>query len=168
MDPLNPILGQFVFDGTEFVSYAVDLPPGGCQGLQLTRQGFLAACEELIANQAEWGAKAGINDLEIEDLSTINQRVARIDVFLPPMKKAVEMLIETRCMLDDKRQRIILDAAKSVDRRSRKQPGLAAKYEKTRVYRSVIAKKALKTKKDAQLAAARGNDAPPPAPPAIP
>jgi hypothetical protein len=154
MDPKNPVIGQFVYDGTEFVSYAVDLPPGGCQGLLVTREDHPDVCKELIANQAVWGAKAGIADQEIEDLKTTNERIARIDVFLPAMEKAVEMLTETRRLLDDKRQRIALDAAQSVDRRSGKLPELNAKYQKTREYRSAIAKKGLKTKKMAEQQAA--------------
>jgi hypothetical protein len=49
-------------------------------------------------------------------------------------------------VLDDKRQRIVLDAAQAVDRRAKKNDDLYARYEKTREYRSVIAKKGLKTK----------------------
>jgi hypothetical protein len=173
MDPLNPIVGQFVFDGTEFLTYAVDLPPGACQGMLPTREGFEEACKELVAAQAAWGLKAGIPDQEITDLTTANERVARIDVFLPALMKAVEMLTETRYMLDDKRQRIVMDAAQAVDRRSGKVPDLNAKYEKTREYRSAIAKKGLKTKeKKAEQQQAGGNGVqqqpqqPPQAPPA--
>ena len=66
---------------------------------------------------------------------------------------------------DDKRQRIVMDAAQSVDRRSGKQPELNAKYQKTREYRSAIAKKGLKTKKEnaeQQAAGADGNASQPP------
>ena len=47
------------------------------------------------------------------------------------------------------------DAAQSVDRREKNMPELAAKYEKTREYRSSVAKKGLKTKqKNAEQKAA--------------
>jgi hypothetical protein len=162
MDLKNPVMGQFVFDGTEFLVYAVDLPPGACKGMLVTREGFEEVCKEMIANQTEWGGKAGIPDQEISELALTDERIARIDVFLPPLAKVVEVLTETRYMLDDKRQRIILDAAQAVDRRSGKLPELKAKYEKTRVYRSVIAKKGLKTREQnaiEQSAAAKTNEA---------
>ena len=49
-------------------------------------------------------------------------------------------------MLDDKRQRIVLDAAQAVDRRAKKNDVLLARYQMTREYRSAVAKKALKTR----------------------
>ena len=167
MDPKNPVIGQFVFDGAEFADYAVDLPPGACQGMLPTREGFEEVCNELIANHPVWGAKAGIADQEIADLTAANERIARIDVFLPALAKAVEMLTETRYMLDDRRQRIAMDAAQSVDRRAGKLPELMAKYEQTREYRSAIAKKGLKTKEknaEQQAAGGAGNAAQPQAP----
>ena len=145
-DPKNPVVGTFLFDGVEFSEYAVDLPPGGCQGMLPTREGFPEVCKELLAHQAEWGLKAGITEQELSDLVTSNDRVGRIDAFLPALVKAVEVLTETRYMLDDKRQRIALNAAQSIDRRMKSCPDLLAKYQLTREYRSAIAKKALRTK----------------------
>jgi hypothetical protein len=145
-DPTNPALGTFVFDGTEFEVYAVDLAPGECQGMMPTREGFPGVFQELVTLQAEWGARAGIPDGDVTDLVTINARMARIDIFLPALLKAAEILTETRYMLDDKRQRIALNSAQSIDRRAKSSPELFAKYEKTREYRSAIAKKGLKTK----------------------
>lgn len=146
MDPKNPVMGQLVFDGTEFTPYAVDLPPGACKGMLVTRDGFFDVCKEITDNQAECGGKAGIADQEAEELALTNERIARIDAFLPALAKAAEILTETRYMLDDKRQRMVMDAAQGIDRRAKNAPELLAKYEKTREYRSATAKKAVKTK----------------------
>jgi hypothetical protein len=74
------------------------------------------------------------------------------------------MLTETRYVLDDKRQRIILDAAQAVDRRAKKSDDLFARYQKTREYRSAIAKKGLKTReKKVQQANGAGDTESPPA-----
>jgi hypothetical protein len=164
MDPKNPVVGQFVFDGQEFETYAVDLPPGACQGMLTTREGFDDACNELIANHPAMSAKAGIAESEIDALKLANERIARIDAFLPALLKAVEMLTETRYLLDDRRQRIVLDAAQAVDRRAKKIDELFARYEKTREYRSAVAKKGLKTKeKNAQQPNGAGDTESPPA-----
>jgi hypothetical protein len=162
-DPKNPVVGTFEFNGSEFDDYAVDIPPGGCQGMQPTRVGFPEVCKELLANQAEWGLKAGIPEAEMTDLVTSNDRIGRIDAFLPALVKAVEVLTETRYMLDDKRQRIALNAAQSVDRRTKSCPDLLAKYQTTREYRSAIAKKALKTRaKNAEADDGAGDEQDPP------
>jgi hypothetical protein len=165
-DPKPPEFGSLVINGSEFEEYKVDLAPGECQGMLPTREGFLEACQELITHQAELGAKAGIPDGDVADLVTINARMARIDLYLPIYLKAAEILTETRYMLDDKRQRIALNAAQSIDRRAKSSPELLARYEKTRVYRSALAKKGLKTKE--RNAEAEGNpgeeQSPPPAP----
>ena len=160
-DPKNPVVGDSAFDGTEFKEYAVDLPPGGCAGLVATREGFLEVCQELLTNQAAWGALAGIADQEMVDLATANARIGRIDTFLPPLRKMVEVLTETRYLLDDQRQRIALDAAKAVDRRASRQPELLARYQRTREYRSAIAKKAMKTRaRNAEKAPSSGSEVP--------
>ena len=171
MDPKNPTMGQLTFDGSEFAAYAVDMPPGACKGMLVTRPGFFDVCKEITDNQSECGGKAGIADPEVDELAQTNERIARIDAFLPALAKAAEILTETRYVLDDKRQRMVMDAAQAVDRRAKNAPELLAKYEKTREYRSVIAKKALKTKqqnaeqqdadqKNAAIAAAQGQSQP--------
>lgn len=114
--------------------------------MQVTRPGFFDVCKEISDHQVECGGKAGITEEEVDDLAQTNERITRIDAFLPALAKAVEILTETRYMLDDRRQRIVMDAAQAVDRRAKNAPELLAKYEKTREYRSVVAKKGLKTK----------------------
>jgi len=145
-DPKNPQFGDFVFDGSEFAAYAIDLPPGECRGMLTARDGFSDVYNEILTNQASLGAKAGIPEPDVADLTTCTERIARIDAFLPALLKAVEVLTETRYFLDDKRQHIVFDAAQAIDRRAKSNPDLIAKYEKTRAYRSAAAKKALKTK----------------------
>ena len=150
-DPLNPTIGSLVFNGEEF-TYLVDLEPQDMQGKLTEQPGFGEAKDEVLANQQEWGAKAGVTSDDFTQLQLCNERIARIDTFLPPMLKCIEMMTETRCLLEDQRQRIVLNVAKSVDRRSIREPQLLAKYQKTRAYRSANAKKGLKTRKAKQAA----------------
>jgi hypothetical protein len=140
------IFGSFNIDGSEFNEYGEDLGPKECQGFQTTREGYSEVYVEILANHALYGAKAGIPDADVTDMTTANERIARIDLFLPAYLKAAEILTETRAKLDDQRQRIALNSAASVDRRSLHHPELLAKYQKTREYRSAIAKKAAKTR----------------------
>lgn len=161
-DPKNPVVGELVFDGSELTAYVVDLPQGACRGMLTAREGFEEACKELFANQADHGIKAGITAVDATDLAAANERITRIDAFLPALLKAVEVLTETRYTLDDKRQKILFNAAQSVDRRGKDHPELIAKYEKVREYRSASARKAVKTRrKNAEQNGATGPSAVP-------
>src|SRR5689334_21744326 len=93
-DPKNPILNQLIIDATEVAAYIKELTPTQLHGIQAAREGYEDARDEIVANQAEHGVNAGITDQEITDLTTCDARIARIDVFLPPLRKAVELLTE--------------------------------------------------------------------------
>ena len=147
-DPKNPQVGDVVFNGSEFTPYLVDLAPGDLQGMRTAQPGFDDVLKEIITNQADWGESAGVTAADFAELSGMNARITRIDAFVRPVQKFLEMLIETRYQLEDRRQRIALNVAQSVDRRGVRDPELVAKYEKTRVYRSASAKKAAKTRRN--------------------
>jgi ribosomal protein L12E/L44/L45/RPP1/RPP2 len=143
--PTNPENGDRVIDGSEFV-YLVDLTPKDLQGLRTAQEGLKEVLDEILSNHADWGGKAGLTAEEHAELVTTSERIARLDKFYGPLAKFTEMVEETRYLLEDKRQRVILNLASSVDRRSKNTPELLAKYEKTRTYRSAAAKKAVKTR----------------------
>ena len=145
-DPKNPQVGDVVFDGSEFAAVFVDLPPGGMLGLLTEQPGFDDVRQEIVASQAAFGDLAGVTAGEFAEFLRNTALIARIDQFLAPALKFVELFIETRAAAEDKRQRIAFNIAGSVDRRARHAPELLAKYEKTRSYRSAGAKKAAKTR----------------------
>jgi len=146
-DPLNPEVGDVSFNGEEFRPYIQDVPTGGLQGMLTAQPNFTNVLKEILANQAQYGAKAGVTVDDFDDLVTTTAHIERVDVFIRPAQKFVEMLIETRYLLEDRRQRLALNVAQSVDRRALRDPQLLAKYEKTRAYRSAAAKKGLKTRR---------------------
>jgi hypothetical protein len=143
--PTNPDVGDRVFDGGEFI-YLKDVKPKELIGLRTAQEGLDGVLGEIFANQTDWGGKAGIHPDEYNDLVTTTERITRINKFLAPVAKFLEMMEETRAILEDKRQRIVFNVASSVDRREKETPGLQAKYEKTRAYRSASARKAVKTR----------------------
>jgi hypothetical protein len=154
-DPKNPNVGDCVFDGSEFAPYLVDVPPGGLQGMRTAQDGCDEVCKEILANHAEWGTKAGITAEDAADLEDINAKLARLDQFVQPVRKFLELIVETRYVLDDRKQKLIYTIAQAVERRGKEKPELLAKYQHTRAYRSAIAKKAVKTRhKNAEGASA--------------
>lgn len=151
-DATNPGMLSYIFDASEFLEYSCDLSPEECQGKLAERDGNAEVCNEIIDNQPYWGSKAGISPDDITQLQLLNGRIARLDAFLPPMEKCCEVLRETRMELVDQRERLIYNAANSVDRRAIKDPSLLARYQRTRAYRSAAALKAAKTRKKKAVA----------------
>ncbi|AKT41813.1 hypothetical protein [Chondromyces crocatus] len=144
--PLNPLVGERVFNGAEF-DYLVDLEPSALKGMRTAQRGLDRVLAEIIGNEVVWAEKAGVTTADMTQLFLLNERIARIDEFLAPVLKFAEMLSETRYVLEDQRQHILLNIGASVERRGKEMPELLARYQKTRTYRSAIAKKAAKTRK---------------------
>lgn len=151
-DPLNPVIGDQVFDGSEF-NYLLDPSPDQKAGLMTVQPGFDEVQGEVAANMAAWAAKAGMTQDDIDTLVVLNARIARISVFAGPIRKFYEQLVETRAILEDERQRIILNLGASVVRRGKKNKDLLGKYQKTCAYRSANAKKAAQARRKQQAAA---------------
>ncbi|MFT3767012.1 MAG: hypothetical protein QM820_16060 [Minicystis sp.] len=163
-DPKNPEIGEIHIDASVCAPFIVDLPPGGLSGLRVAHDGVDVVVAEIAAHQAAWGDKAGVTAGDFDQIMTSHDRVKLIDRFLPAMRKAVEVMEETRAKEVDARERGISSVAASVDVRARA-PGnevLLAKYEETRGYRSEIALRGAKTRKrNAQEKAAQAaNGAP--------
>jgi len=149
-DPKHPVPGDLVFDASELASFLVDLPEGALRGLRAAQEGFKEVLAEIFANQADWGEKAGILAADTADIEDLNLKIDRIDDFVPAGLKFVELLLETRAKLDDRRQRLVNSFAESVERRAKvldDGDSLLARYQRTRAYRSAPGKKAFRTRR---------------------
>jgi len=166
-NPQNPAVGDLHIDASVLAPHIVDLPPGDMQGLRIEKEGLATVIAEINANQAACGDKAGITQGDFSDFTTAHDAITKIDSFLAPARKLVELLEETRASLVDQRERLIHAFAKSVDGRAKTKGGaeLLAKYEKTRAYRSLTADKAVKTREKNKAAAAAAPRVPAPTEP---
>lgn len=144
--PTNPEVGDRVFDGSEF-TYLKDLSPKELQGMLTAQPNLAIVLQEILTNQAAWGGQAGVTPDDVAEIATITERIGRIDQFLKPAAKFVEMLEETRYLLEDRRQHKVFDIGAAAERRGKEIPELLARYEQTRAYRSAAGKKAAKTRK---------------------
>lgn len=142
-------VGSLAVDCTHMTSWVKDYPPGELIGKRATQEGYEAAVDEIIANQLSWGSKVGVSADDIRGIRLADMRIAMIDACLPAARKMVEMLEETRIVVDDERHRRISKVAALVDAQTKTgpQPDLLARYEKTRAYRSQAAMKAVRTRR---------------------
>lgn len=154
----RPERGSLVVDATPLGDFLIDAAPGILSGIRRARDGFDAVVDEILTNQKNHGAQAGILQSEVDELRLLTKQIALIGQYLPAAQKLVEMMLETEALLDNRCQEIVRNAAKAVDTRVTitKDNSLFARYELTRKYRSAPAKKAVKTrqKKAAQQTAA--------------
>jgi len=159
-DPKNPLPGELSIDASELKDVMIDLPPRAMQGLRREQDGFEAVIAEIVANQAQFGGRAGITDEDFHKFLANNDYIARIRKFRGPIAKLAEILEETEAVFDDNRHKQISTFATSIDQRAKERGNddLVARYQLLREYRSATALKAVKTR---QKNVRKDNEGPP-------
>lgn len=144
--PVDPRL--LLVDATGMANFLEDIEAGARQRLRRAQPGFALAMNEILINQDSLGERAGVTAHDFQALVTAHQHIEQIEALLPTAHKLVEILEESRAVHDDTRQRYVSAIAKSVEMRAKAlgDESLLAKYEQTRVYRSAIATKGLRTR----------------------
>jgi hypothetical protein len=137
-------VGDLQIDLSDMASFLVDVET--TRGLQSEKEGLAEAQAELYGNQAEFGAAAKISDEEILAIREIDAKIKRIDEVFPAIDKIRERLIESRAVLDDKREKAIHAVADIVDLVGKTRPEVLAQYQRVRRYRSATALKGVKTR----------------------
>ena len=147
-DPKKPDVGDLKLDATHLGGIMVDLPPGGRIGLRTSQPNFPETIAEVLSNQPLFGAAAGIRDEEPVAIQAAIQQMADIDALLPAAEKLVELLQETRAVIDDRLQKKVFAIAEAVERRAKMMGDdeLRARYARTLEYRSAIGNKAARTR----------------------
>lgn len=166
-DPERPVIGELSIDARALLPFIKDLPEGVTRGMRVAQEGFEGALQEVLANQSEWGDKAGITGSDFSAMQLANDQLAQIALFLPAARKLVELLEESHSRIDDQRQRALHGFARSVEDRAKVRddgPTLLAKYQKTRAYKAAIGIKAYKTRLR-NVRDAEAEEAPEPVPP---
>lgn len=147
-DPTKPDVGDLIIDASNLAPVVVDLPPAGRLGLRSAQSGCADALAEIRSNQPQHGVSAGIRDEDVEAMDQAMNRITEIDGLLPAARKLLELLEETRAVLDDGVQRRIALIASSVETRAKmmRSDDLLARYARTREYRSASALKGVRTR----------------------
>jgi len=163
-DLTTPVVGAAGVDCSSIAAHLVDLPEEAMRGMLTAQSGFIEVLLEILDNQATWGDKAGITNSDFANLELSCDIIEKIDMYLPAARKLVEMLLETRALHEDKRQRIVRAIAVGVERRAKLSAEgnkLLARYQKTRTYRSAIGLKGYKTRQRNERAMQEQSEAKP-------
>jgi len=142
-----PPIGSLAIDASALKGFLVDLPEGETQGMRREQDGIDVVVQEITSNQNEWGGAAGVTADEVSRVVTATERLAQLRAYRPAVAKLLEMIDETEAQLEDTRDTVLRSIAESVDAKAKTAgPGLLAKYEQTRAYRSAVGRKAARTR----------------------
>ena len=136
-------------DIRHMAGYLSDIEVGARQGLRFALEGFREAIQEFLANQKNWGPRAGISEPDFEALVTELEHFDEIEKHKYQARKIAERLDESSAVSDDKLQRMVFGFAQIIEARAKAfgDPELLAVYEKVRAYRSAVGLKAAKTRR---------------------
>jgi hypothetical protein len=145
----RPDIGVLFLDLRSMEEFLKDKPHGTRQTLRFTYEGFDEAVHEIVSNQSILGERAGILVRDVQALVLAQERIKLIDEQLPAARKIVELLEDSRAVLDDQAQRLITATAQMVDARARadEDDEILGRYDKLRAYRSSVGLKAAKTRR---------------------
>ena len=145
----RPDIGVLFLDLRSMAEFLRDTPHGTRQTLRFTYAGFDEATHEIVSNQSILGERAGILPRDVEALLLTQERIKLIDEQLPAARKIVELLEDSRAVLDDQAQRLVNAMAQMVEARAKadEDDELLARYDKLRAYRSSVGLKAAKTRR---------------------
>lgn len=148
-DPKVPTLDELRLDITD-LSYLVDLPPGGMQGLRTEKDDYPKAHKEIVDNQASHGVKAGITAEDVAVIVESTERIEQIDDRMQLALKMVEVLRETRAKEVDRREKKVSTVSKKILLHAKDSGSdeVLAKYDNTLDYYSQLAKKAAKSRRE--------------------
>jgi len=149
VDFTHPVVGDPGVDCSSIAMHLVDLPEEATRGMLTAQEGFAEVVKEILGNQAVWGDKAGITSSDFTSFELSCEIIEKIDIYLPVARKLVELLVETRALHENRRQRTAYAAAEGIERRAKHSAEgseLLARYQKTRAYRSSIGLKAYRTR----------------------
>jgi hypothetical protein len=145
---VEPKPGDLVIDASPLKEDLLTVPPGDLAGVRTEQDGYDDVEAEMVSNQEEFGAMAGIPDSDITELVGLTEKIKRIRIYRRALDKLAEIMWESERVHDNRRHQIISSSAGAVDKRSRREGYrvLLKKYEKTRSYRSAAAAKAVRTR----------------------
>ncbi|MFT3767954.1 MAG: hypothetical protein QM820_21090 [Minicystis sp.] len=163
--PADPPDFVFTIDLAPMKAFLVDLPPGATRGMRRVQDGWENVENEIVGNQAKYGDRAGITTDDFDRFVALNDQYAQIAPQIPMLEKTEEVVLESLAYIDNQRHKLLTqfaDAAEGHASAEGNDPTLLTAYEKTIAYRSVIADKAVKTRKkneEARKAAGNGGAA---------
>jgi hypothetical protein len=145
--PKHP--GPFTFDLSDVQAELVDLAPGAMRGARTEGEGMKGVVEELAEAMPAHGADLDVPGSAYQRVVDRTALLAKLRDHEAKLAKALEVVRETRAKTENDREDDISIIAKAVQGAAarKKDPSVAAPFEKTLAYNSRIADKSAETRR---------------------
>jgi hypothetical protein len=152
-DPSKPHPEDLKIDLTDVQEILYDLPPTDFRSLRPAKPGEEEVRRELLDNQPEHGAAAGISVGDVAVIVECSENVEKIDKKRDRVKKALEILDESRAYWIDRRERKYTAMREKADTsyKESRDEQIRAKFERLPRYCGQNAEKAARTRRRRRL-----------------
>lgn len=163
-DQQQPDNDPYFLDVRHLAPRLSDSEGGARQGLRVELEGFADVIREFLANQAQYGERAGITQRDLDRLMEAIGRRDEIDKYLYKASRIHDRLGDTRAIVDDEIQRMVFGLAQVIEARAKAfgDPEILGFYERVRAYRSAVGIKAARTRRrnEAELGVPENEETP--------
>lgn len=157
--PRTPFDGKLVISVEEVKDLLHDLPPQARRKLKREKQGFGSVLEELRTALPKHGKTLGLSSDLLQKIEGASANIIKLEAARAELAKLLEVVEESIALQEDEREQdltAIAEAAKKAAQR--KDPSVAAPFEKTMKYHSQVADKAVATRRKNAESATSGEE----------
>ncbi|UQA62209.1 hypothetical protein [Polyangium aurulentum] len=146
--PRTPFDGKLVVSVEEVKDLLHDLPPQARRKLKREKPGFGIVLDELRTALPKHGKTLGLSGELLEKIEVTTANVIKLEAARSELAKLLEVVEESIALQEDEREQDIAAVAEAAKKAvQRKDPSVAAPFERTMKYHSQIADKAVATRR---------------------
>ena len=153
---VKPYAGSLAVDFQHLDGVLVDLPEGGTRGLRREKNDWDRVDLELATRLPLHAGTLRIAPDLGTQVSSLNERLEQVRAFKVAVDKLAEVAMETEAFLEDEREAVVglvVDAVRKAAKRT--DPTMMTAFEDTVRYHGQVAKRAVKTRRRNEEAAAQ-------------
>ncbi|EYF04142.1 hypothetical protein [Chondromyces apiculatus] len=153
---VKPYAGSFAVDFQHLDGVLVDLPEGGTRGLRREKDEWDRVDLELATRLPLHAATLRVAPDLATHVTSLNERLEQVRAFKVAVDKLAEVAMETEAFLEDEREAVVglvVDAVRKAAKRT--DPTMMTAFEDTVRYHGQVGKRAVKTRRRNEEAAAQ-------------
>jgi predicted house-cleaning noncanonical NTP pyrophosphatase (MazG superfamily) len=146
--PRTPFDGKLTISVEDVKDLLHDLPPQARRKLKREKPGFGSVLDELRTGLPKHGKTLGLSPDLLQKIEEETANIAKLEAARSDLAKLLEVVEESIALQEDEREQDITAVAEAAKKAAqRKDPSVAAPFEKTMKYHSQVADKAVATRR---------------------